>query len=92
MSKGHHQIHPCPVCTAKMIMEACGCWTCESCCYVERPPDVHEGKLLMEGWLDPEDCAVPGGHTKLVHVIIDKDCGHEDFKCVLIIAEAEPNV
>lgn len=24
MSKGHHKIHPCPVCTAKMIMEACG--------------------------------------------------------------------
>lgn len=92
MSKGNHEDRLCPVCAAEMIMEACGCWTCESCGYVGRPSNVHEGKLLLEGWLDPKDCAVSGDRAKLVHVIIDRDCGHEDFQRVLIIAKSESNV
>lgn len=49
MSKGHHKDYPCPVCTSKLILEACGCMTCEACGHVVRPSGVYEGKVLAEG-------------------------------------------
>lgn len=49
MSKGHHREYPCPECQYPMIMEACGCMTCEACGHVVRPPGVYEGEPDAKG-------------------------------------------
>jgi len=42
MSDG--KCYPCPMCRGKLIMEACGCMTCENCDYIEHPTSACEGR------------------------------------------------